>query len=328
MTCAAARAGRGARLGIALLVLLFAGCGEQAVPEMEGEPPGPYRLSLALQPPHPSPGAETTLRFMLTRASDGAPVTDLAVVHERLLHTFIVAEDFSSFAHLHHEDFTPLTADDRARATLHFPYRFPAAGRYRIVSEFVHRDRSWSKHFELRIGATTAVRAPRVDLSRAREIDGYQARLATSPARPVAGHEAEFVLSLSRGGLPVTDLALLLGAEVHVAAWRIDGEHFGHTHSYTRTMAEAMAAMAGHRMDGAHSAAMMLELMSAPARLEYPGPRVPFRHVFPAPGIYQLFVQCAPGGKELVLPFMVEVLADDGRQDTTLESMVPVATGS
>ena len=304
---------------------LLGGCGEQAPPPLEGSPAGPYRLILTLDPPRPTTDHDTDLAFRLIHSGNGQPVTDLQIVHERSLHTFIVARDFSSFAHLHQDDFVPVTAPERMDGRQHFPYRFPAQGSYRIVSEFVHRDRSWSKRFDVQVGPGAALRAAAPDFARERQVGPYHAVMSTSPARPVAGHETELVFELSRDGRPVTDLALWLGAEAHVAIWRSDGEFFGHTHSYTPEMARMMATMQGHRMDAAHSAAMMLKMMAAPPRLVYPGPVIPVRHVFPSAGTYHLFVQCAPGGASLVLPFVVAVVADDGQADTRLQSIVEVS---
>ncbi len=309
-----------ALLCVALVGL--AGCDRLVPAPLEGSPAGPYRLTLTLDPPAPQPGADTLLSFELTQRASGDPVRDLQIVHERALHTFIVARDFSNFAHLHHEDFEPIGEADRETGRMRFAYRFPAAGDYRIVSEFTHRDRSWSKRFDLRVGKVAQQAPLPVNLERTRHVGDYTARLAVSPERPVAGHEAELVLELHRHGQPVTDLALWLGAEAHVAVWRSDGEQFGHTHSYTPDMARMMADMQGHRMDAAQSAAMMLKMMSAPPRLVYPGPVIPVRHVFPTPGVYHVFMQCAPGGTSLVLPFTLEVLPDDGVADTALQSIV------
>lgn len=311
---------------VVALVAALAGCGEAPPAARIGTPDGPYRLALSLSPPAPPPATEALLEFTLTQGPAQAPVTDPQIVHERALHTFIVARDFTSFAHLHHEDYTPRTDAEREGGRFRFPYVFPHAGDYRVVSEFVHRDRAWSKRFDLRIGEVEAATAPAAaDLARERRVGPYTATLAVSPAVPVAGHEAELVVTLARDGRPVENLALWLGAETHVAIWREDGEQFGHTHSYTSAMARMMAAMQSHRMDAAHTAAMMLEMMKLPATLEYPGPRVPVRHTFPTAGRYRLFFQLAPGGESLVLPFALDVVVDDGRVDTRVESIVKLA---
>lgn len=306
--------------------LLLAGCDQrEAAGIREGEPPGPYRLTLEISPPVPVPGQTSELVFKLTEADSGAPVLDLQIVHERALHTFIVASDFGSFAHLHQEDLAPRPAADEAGGVFRFPYVFPVAGTYRILNEFTHRDRSWVKHFEIRTQGAPAgppsEAAPK--LSRTVTVDDFEARLSSSPALPVAGHEVELVLELTRAGQPVQNLELLLGAEVHVAVWRLDGAHFAHTHSYTPEMAAMMRDMAAH--PGSHSAAMMIEMMSRPAKLVYPGPVIPIRHTFPEPGIYQLFLQCAPGGEARVFPFKVEVGPWREDSDTRLQSRVPDA---
>lgn len=307
---------------LALLACGLAGCGEHDTQLLEGRPAGPYRLTLALDPPQPAPGEQTTLTYRLTHADTGQPVHDLQVVHERVIHSFIVARDFSTFAHVHHEDFQALTAADLDYAILHFPYRFPKAGHYRVVSEFTHRDRSWIKQFDLVVGDPPDDEAVKIDLRREQRGGPFTARLTVSPDPPVAGYETELVLDLSRDGVPVTDLELHLGAEVHVALWRVDGELFGHTHSYTPQMAAMMQTMRGHQQDSRHMAAMMLQMMAAPARLAYPGPSIPVRHVFPAPGVYQVFLQTAPSGEPQVFGFMLDVKEYQPGMDTTLHSMV------
>ncbi len=323
-----AAAGRLAAQLSALLTLVgaLAACGESAPAVLEGRPAGPYRLALTLDPPHPQTLAETTLDWQLTHASSGLPVTGLAVLHERVIHNFIVNLDFSSFAHIHHEDFKPLSADDLAHAHFTLPYRFPSAGRYRIVSEFTYRERNYVKHFDVTVGtpAASARAAPVARLTRA--TGEYRGVLQLSPAVPVAGYETELVLDLARDGAPVTDLALYLGTEAHVAVWRDDGAEYGHTHSYTPHMAQMLAAMhtrdqgAGER--SRRLAEMMVQMMNMPAELIYHGPRIPVHYVFPSPGYYHVFIQCAPGGNAAVFDFVFEVVAYAEGMNTRVQSIV------
>ncbi len=304
-------------------------CSEPHELQLEGRPGGPYRATLSVSPAPVAPQQQTTLSTSLTRRADNAPLTGLRILHERAVHNFIVALDFSSFAHIHHEDFAPLAADDLAAATFSFPYTFPRAGSYRMVSEFTYRDRSWLKQFEIKVGQPTPPPRVTIDLSQQKRIGDFDARLGSSPAVPVAGFEAELVLELSRGGQPVQDLELILGSEMHVAIWRVDGAHFGHAHSYTPAMAAMMASMHDPSSDpaerAAHNADMMLAMMALPAEPAYPGPRIPFRHVFPAAGTYALFLQCAPAGSPQVFNFMVEVADYTAGMETRIESMVSPA---
>jgi hypothetical protein len=110
-----------------------------------------------------------------------------------------------------------------------------------------------------------------------------------------------------------------------MAAWRLDGEHFGHQHTYTPEMAAMMAMMRDHTSDPNHMARMMVQLMRGPARQVYTGPELPVHHIFPTPGIYKLFFECAPAGKILVADFMVKVVEYSEGTDTAVHSIVPVS---
>jgi hypothetical protein len=249
-------------------------------------------------------------------------VRDLQILHERVLHTFIVSRDFTTFAHTHHEDFFPLTPQDLEHATFRYPYVFPHAGEYLVAGEFTHKDRSWTKQFRVRVEGERPQGPPEPDLRRQKTFGAYDVSLATSPDPPVAGHDAEFVIRLTRDGTPVTDLKPYLGTEVHMATWRLDGEYFGHQHTYTPEMAAMMAMMRDHASNPEHMAAMMVRLMRGPARQVYFGPEVPVHHVFPTPGVYVLFFECAPGGTPLVADFMVEVAHYEEGVNTTVRSIV------
>ena len=293
-----------------LLAVLSSACMRADTATLEGRPGGPYRLTLTLDPVTPAPGEPAQLTFAVTYSTSGKPVTDLQITHERLLHTFIVNRDFSSFAHIHHEDFAPLSPADQRAARVSFPYRFPSAGHYRIVSEFAHRDRSWTKHFDIAVGTTSAP-AAFPGLAMEATTGAYTGRLASAPERPRAGQEIDLSLSLTKDGEPVTDLQLHLGTEMHGAVWREDGAYFGHLHSYTPKVAAIMAL--AHDRDvppaarGARIATMMVQLMCLDAELVFAGPRVPMRYVFPAGGRYHVFLQVAPHGVPHVFQFALDV---------------------
>jgi hypothetical protein len=321
----------------AMLVLGLCACersstdgGSSAPSTIEGQPAGPYRMTLALDPPAPTPATDTRLTWQLTHSASGAPVEHLQVLHERVVHNFIVNLDFSSFAHIHHEDFRPLTADDLKNATFTLPYRFPRAGHYRIVSDFTHRDRNWIKHFDVTVGNPPPSAVPVADFARTQKVDEYVGALSVSPAIPLAGYETELVLNLHRGTAPVTDLALILGSEVHVALWREDGQYFGHTHSYTPHMASMMRAMYDKGIDAASRARMMADMMvmmmNMPPELVFHGPDIPVHYVFPEPGTYHLFLQCAPGGTPRVFHFALQVAAFHEGMETRIESKVMPAS--
>ncbi len=299
------------------LLIGLCGCAESTDAPLLGRPGGPYQLALTTTPSAPQPGEETWLEFTLTYTATGKPVTDPQLAHERYLHTFITDAGFSTFAHIHHEDFAPVSEADRRAGRLRFPYRFPQAGRYRIVSEFAHRDRNWVKQFELAVGnVDDAPTTLAVDLARERKVGRFTARLQMTPEVPRAGFTTDLTVHLSRDGEPVRNLALYLGTELHGAVWREDGRNFGHLHSYTPRVAAIMEL--AHERDlapaarGARIAEMMVQLMCLEAELVFSGPEIPIRTVFPQPGRYHIFLQLAPGGEPVVFPFVIDVAAPTG----------------
>jgi len=308
-----------------VFVCLFLGCHKPHETVLIGQPDGPYRLTLSLAPARPRQGQETSLTYHIIEVKTGQPVSDLQVLHERALHTFIVSRDFTIFSHIHHEDFFPLTAQDLAAATFHYPYVFPHAGEYLIAGEFTHKDRSWIKQFTLAIGEKKQEKSSAgemEDLRREKSFGEYQVSLRTSPDPPIAGYDTELICHLTHNGIPVTNLGLYLGTEVHMASWRLDGMHFGHQHTYTPEMAAMMTMMRDHTSDPNHMARMMVQLMRGPAKQVYYGPDLPVHHLFPEPGIYKIFFECAPGGKPLVVDFMVKVVEYSEGIETTVHSIV------
>lgn len=306
-----------------LYLFFLPACQQPQETPLIGQPDGPYRLALSLFPTQPQPAEPTSFTFRITDTKTGQPIPDLQILHERVLHSFIVSSDFSTFGHVHHEDFFPLTAQDLATATFHYPYTFSQAGQYLLASEFTHKDRSWVKQFTVAVGKNAQPRAVPVDLSRAKVFGQYQAQLTTSPDPPVAGYDTELVLHLTHeDGAPVTDLGLYLGTEVHMASWRIDGSNFGHQHTYTPEMAAMMTAMRDHTSNPSHMAQMMVQLMRGPAKQVFHGPDLPIHHFFPTPGTYKVFLECAPGGKPRVVDFMVKVVEYSDGMETTVRSIV------
>ncbi len=316
---------RGVALWIGVPGLLLhglSGCWSGGDTRLVARPPGPYQLTLDLGSTLPQAGQETTLTFHLTHTKTQRPVSDLQILHERALHTFIVNRDLSTFAHTHHEDYSALTDHDLQRARFHFPYTFPKAGQYLIVNEFTHKERSWTKHFTVTVRGESGP-PPEPDFRREKQFGAYRVALRTSPSPPIAGHEVEIVCHLtSAEGVPVKNLGLYLGTEVHMASWRLDGEHFGHQHTYTSEMARFMRGRRDHSMSSDQMARLMVQLMSRPAKQEYFGPDVPLHHVFPTAGVYKVFLELAPNGEYLLVDFLVTVAEYTDGADTTIHSVL------
>lgn len=221
----------------------------------------------------------------------GRPVEDLQENHERMVHTIFISADWSTFAHLHHEDYAALNAEDLRQATFHFPLTLPAAGDVLLLFGYAHRNQwIYAEDHLLVEGSPAQAAAPDTTVNSLASADGLVAELTWSTP-PVAGYEASWTITVyDAEGAPVQDLAQTLGADAHCALVNEDLSWGSHTHAWFPDM-DNMAP----GMDMPHL---------------YTGPDLPFVYSFPAPGTYKMWVQVARDsapGLITTLPFVFEV---------------------
>ena len=94
----------------------------------------PYRLEAVSVPSAPVAGepAELELRVRLENSPDLREVADFDLVHEKLMHLFLVRKDLAYFAHEHPELVSP--------GAFRLRYRFPAPGEYRLFADVAPRN--------------------------------------------------------------------------------------------------------------------------------------------------------------------------------------------
>jgi len=299
-------------LALGSVCLLLAGCGSKNNDDtitIEGRPSDRYQMTLDIQPV-PSAKKESRMKTTLLKRDSELPPRELQIVHERVIHNFIINKDFSSFSHIHHEDFQALTEDDLEKATLHFPYTFPKSGSYRMVSEFTHRGRSRIKHFDIQVGNNTNSE-PIINLSREKQFGDFEATLTLVPPTPTENSVTHMNIHISEQGVPVKDVEMYLGSEVHLALWRIDGKFFGHSHALTSHMEKMFNHMSSRDVSPSRRAEMMAEMMinmgDQTQKQEFFGPDVPVRYIFPTEGVYVLFFQIAIDEVARTFDFMIDV---------------------
>lgn len=315
------------KLATYISTCVLVACGSDSSRTVEGFPPSPYKMTLTNKPTNIVAGQEVTLITQITLAADGSVVKDLDTLHERRVHNFITKLDFTDFAHIHHEDFKALTNQDIESGALSFPYTFPENGKYRMVSEFTHERRSWIKHFDIQVGVNPQTNIVSPDYSNHSTVENYNATLSLSPATPIAGTATEMTIYIEKNNLPIKNLNLWLGSEAHVAIWRDDGKYFGHTHSYTPTMKKMMRNFHHNNKEATHDPIsmkkMMYKMMSEPAKLIFEGPTIPVFFIFPEPGKYVMYIECAPSNQSTVFRFVIEVLPSTEKK--THEHTMPSA---
>ncbi len=195
-------------------------------------------------------------RFSFTiTGPDGKPVTAFDVEHEKQLHLIVVRRDTSGFRHVHPE----LSPD----GTWSVPLTLPAAGSYRAFADFAPTGgRPMTLGVDLSVAGAyqPATYLP----SRTAEVDGYTVELAGDLT---AGKTSPLTLTVSRGGVPVTDLQPYLAAYGHLVALRQGDLAYLHVHPD------------GAPGDGKTAA----------------GPQVKFAAEVPSAGTYRLFLDFKHG---------------------------------
>ncbi|WP_116450285.1 hypothetical protein [Blastococcus litoris] len=217
----------------------------------------------------PSPAAPVEFRIV---GPDGEAVTGYDVEHDVDLHLIAVRRDLTGFQHVH-----PELGDDGV-------WRVPLAldpGAWRLFADFTPT----ALGENLTLGADLAVPgqyspAPLPAETPTTEVDGFTVVL-TGSLEP--GRESELTLSVSRDGVPVTDLQPYLGAFGHLVVLR-DGD---------------LAYLHAHPVD---------EVAGAAAAS---GPHVRFATTAPSAGTYRLFLDFKHDGVVRTAAFTVAARADE-----------------
>lgn len=87
-----------------------------------------YPLDISHVPERIEPNVSTTLTLRAFNPQTGGPVKQFEIVHEKLVHLFVVSENLEYFAHIH----PILQSDGSFRQQVSLPY----AGMYRLLADF------------------------------------------------------------------------------------------------------------------------------------------------------------------------------------------------
>lgn len=273
---------------IALLVLV--GCTHDSDSDDPIDLFDRYAVDWSTDPAPPMVDELTTVHYTILD-DDGQPAEGLQQTHERMVHTFTISQDLTSFAHLHQEDTEPITADNLRTATFEHTYVFPYSGVFLLAWDFAHLDKYHTVTDKVTVmGDVPQLSAPVFSEATTVAVPGIEATLSWD-VPPVAGAVSELTVAFAdENGAPITDLVPYLGADAHVAVVGFDLGTFGHTHAWI----EGMDTMPpGHTMPH-----------------QYDGPEVPVHYTFPFVGDYRLWIQVTradSGGIPYIVPFDVHV---------------------
>ena len=171
-------------------------------------------------------GGPQPFRFRIL-GPDGTPVTRYARNHDKDLHLIVVRRDLSGFQHVH-----PALAGD---GTWSIPLRVGAPGQYRVLADFQPAGHPEGLTLGVDVPAPGDYRPVALPaVSRTAEVDGYT---VTLDGVLTPGTSSELTLTVTRGGVPVTDLEPYLGAYGHLVALRDGDLAYLHVHPGGRVAA-------------------------------------------------------------------------------------------
>ena len=226
---------------------------------------GEYKLDVVVDR---SKSGVRGFRFTVREPGTMALVRDLAVVHEKRLHLFIVSRDLDYFAHVH-----PQQQPDGSFLLQHELPR----GEYMLIADFLPQGgTSQMVQRAVLVGEPVAESAEadsthRGVTSEAAIVDGARAALKVEEFQPGKYACLTFTLTDERTNRPITDLEPYLGAPAHMLLVRKDLSDVVHAHPEPVKTAGAVS----------------------------------FHVLVPAPGDYKLWLQVQRAGRVITMPFVL-----------------------
>jgi len=232
------------------------GGGEATADPVRGLAASADGLTLALEQTQLQRRRPTELRFAIV-GSDGRPVRDFEVEHEKRMHLIVVRRDGSGFQHLH-----PKLAADGTWST---PIKLDDAGDYRVFADFKREGENHTLATDVFVDGPVDHRELPRPATTADAGDGYQVDL----------HEPQpgmLEFEVAKDGKPV-EVEPYLGAGGHLVALREGDLAYLHVHPVT--------GEGEHGAEPAHEG----------------GAPVAFETEFPSSGRYGLYLQFKHDGK-------------------------------
>lgn len=179
--------------------------------------PREFAVNLRMEPRAPRPGGPLRLTFILQDPRTGKPAP-LQVIHEKLLHLFIVSADLTYFAHEH-----PCL---QANGSFVFETKLPQSGEYRLLCDFYPESATPQLIAKtIYVPGERRAAALRATLTK-QECVNLSVSMRLDPPQPLAGTKTMMFFTLD----PARNLEPYLGAWGHMLAASSDLVDMIHTH--------------------------------------------------------------------------------------------------
>ncbi len=179
-----------------------------------------YSLDISQSPALLKPGDTATLQLRAIDPATKSSVQHFEIVHEKLIHLFVVSANLEFFRHIH-----PVSQPDGSFIQ---KVRLPYGGMYRLLADFYPA----GSVPQLAVGTVfVAGESPKAHLAPSlapAKSENVTAALRLEPEQPVAGLETKLFFSLD----PATGLQPYLGAWAHMLAASEDLIDLLHLHPF------------------------------------------------------------------------------------------------
>ncbi len=234
-----------------------------------------YLLDLRVTPRAPTPGKTAMIEFRVRHPETGQLVREFEVMHERLIHAFLISADLQDFAHEHPKPRPDGSFDLGWTCKRRVPYRvvadlFPKGGTPQFLAKTVFPS------------GAPLVQSPRLvpDVT-PKTAANLTVELVTEPAVPIAGQETLLFFRVE----PAAGLQLYLGAWGHLLTASDDLVDVMHDHPLY--------------VDGL-----------PPPDLKMASPKqIQFNLIFPRERVYRVWVQFQREGVVNTVAFNLQVKA-------------------
>jgi hypothetical protein len=220
-------------------------------------------------------GQSALLEFRARHPKTGKPVTGFEMMHERLMHTFLISADLADFAHEH-----PLPRPD---GSFVLPVKFARRAPYRVVADFYPTGAT--PQFLARTifpAGAPLTPVPRLELDLAPEkAANLSVELVTEPSPPIAGQETLLFFRVSP----------YQGLEQYLAAW-------GH-----------LLAASDDLVDVMHDHPLYVDGVPPPDLRSSSPRQIQFNLIFPREKTYRVWVQFQREGVVNTVAFTIRVHA-------------------
>lgn len=181
-----------------------------------------YPLEVSQSPALLRPGQRVTLTFRVIDPATNQTVKRFEIVHEKLMHLFLVSENLEFFAHQH-----PVLQDDGTfRLTLALPY----GGMYRMLADFYPSGSVPQLALNTLFVSGASSPANLVPSLAPCKAANLTAALRTDPEQPLAGLETKLFYTLD----PIDGLEPYLGVWAHMLVASSDLIDLLHVHPFLK----------------------------------------------------------------------------------------------